>query len=67
MEAVLLVLGAMSMPVRPIDFAAYHLQHHGHSDRDGDPHSPRDGLLHAHVGWLVDGSSRRPRASTAGT
>jgi stearoyl-CoA desaturase (delta-9 desaturase) len=51
-RGVLLVLGAMAMPVRPIDFAAYHLQHHGHSDRPGDPHSPRDGLLHAHVGWM---------------
>ena len=52
-KAVLLVLGAMAMPARPIDFAAYHLEHHAHSDRDGDPHSPRDGLLHAHVGWML--------------
>jgi stearoyl-CoA desaturase (Delta-9 desaturase) len=50
-EAVLLVLGAMALPARPLDFAAYHLQHHAHADRDGDPHSPRDGLLHAHIGW----------------
>lgn len=52
-RAVLLVLGAMAMPARPLDFAAYHLEHHAHSDRDGDPHSPRDGLLHAHVGWML--------------
>lgn len=57
-EAVLLVLGAMSLPARPLDFAAYHLQHHAHADRDGDPHSPRDGLLHAHVGWTF--SRQRP-------
>jgi stearoyl-CoA desaturase (delta-9 desaturase) len=52
-EAVLLVLGAMSMPARPLDFAAYHLQHHAHADHEGDPHSPRDGLLHAHIGWTM--------------
>ena len=60
LEAVLLVLGAMAVPARPLDFAAYHLQHHAHADRDGDPHSPRDGLLHAHVGWTF--SRSRPEA-----
>ena len=53
-RGVLLVLGAMSMPARPLDFAAYHLEHHAHSDRAGDPHSPREGLLHAHVGWMMN-------------
>jgi stearoyl-CoA desaturase (delta-9 desaturase) len=57
-EGVLLVLGAMSMPARPLDFAAYHLQHHANADHDGDPHSPRDGLLHAHIGWTL--SRNRP-------
>jgi stearoyl-CoA desaturase (delta-9 desaturase) len=59
-KASLLALGAMSIPSRPIDFAATHLEHHAHSDRDGDPHSPLDGFLHAHAGWLLD--IRRPRA-----
>jgi stearoyl-CoA desaturase (delta-9 desaturase) len=57
-EGVLLVLGAMALPARPLDFAAYHLQHHAYADRDGDPHSPRDGFMHAHVGWTL--SRRRP-------
>jgi stearoyl-CoA desaturase (Delta-9 desaturase) len=56
----LLVLGAMAIPSRPIDFAATHLEHHANSDRDGDPHSPLDGFLHAHAGWLLD--MKRPRA-----
>ncbi len=29
-----------------------HALHHRYSDGDGDPHSPRDGALHAHFGWL---------------
>jgi stearoyl-CoA desaturase (Delta-9 desaturase) len=47
-----LAAGAMAVPSRPIDWAARHLEHHAHADREGDPHSPIDGLLHAHVGWL---------------
>jgi stearoyl-CoA desaturase (delta-9 desaturase) len=56
----LLVLGAIAIPSRPIDFAATHLEHHANSDREGDPHSPLDGFLHAHAGWLLD--IKRPRA-----
>jgi stearoyl-CoA desaturase (delta-9 desaturase) len=56
----LLVLGAIAIPSRPLDFAATHLEHHANSDREGDPHSPLDGFLHAHAGWLLD--IKRPRA-----
>jgi stearoyl-CoA desaturase (delta-9 desaturase) len=51
-EATALAAGAMAVPSRPVDWAARHLEHHAHSDGEGDPHSPVDGLLHAHVGWL---------------
>ena len=47
-----LIAGAMAVPSRPIDWAARHLEHHAHADREGDPHSPLDGFLHAHVGWI---------------
>jgi stearoyl-CoA desaturase (delta-9 desaturase) len=47
-----LAAGAMALPSRPIDWAARHLEHHAHADREGDPHSPVDGLLHAHIGWM---------------
>lgn len=33
-------------------WAANHRRHHRLSDRPGDPHSPRDGLWHSHIGWL---------------
>jgi stearoyl-CoA desaturase (delta-9 desaturase) len=55
-KVVLLALGAMALPTRPVDFAANHLKHHAFSDREGDPHSPLDGLLHAHVGWIFTAS-----------
>jgi stearoyl-CoA desaturase (delta-9 desaturase) len=52
-KLVLLILGAMALPTRPLDFAANHLKHHAFSDHDGDPHTPLDGLFHAHVGWIL--------------
>ena len=57
-----LAAGAMAVPSRPIDWAARHLEHHAHADREGDPHSPVDGLLHAHVGWMFGGQPGQARA-----
>ena len=51
-KAVLLVLGAMAVASPPIEFAATHIKHHAESDREGDPHSPLEGLFHSHLGWL---------------
>jgi stearoyl-CoA desaturase (delta-9 desaturase) len=53
LKAAFLAAGAMAVPSRPVDWAARHLEHHAHSDREGDPHSPADGFLHAHVGWML--------------
>jgi stearoyl-CoA desaturase (delta-9 desaturase) len=53
-KAVALIAGAMAVPSRPIDWAARHLEHHAHADREGDPHSPLDGFVHAHVGWIFE-------------
>ncbi|MDY7226438.1 acyl-CoA desaturase [Hyalangium rubrum] len=38
----------------PIQWAGNHRWHHGHTDVEGDPHSPvRDGFWWAHVGWYI--------------
>jgi stearoyl-CoA desaturase (Delta-9 desaturase) len=58
-KSCLLVLGAIGIPSRPVDFAATHLEHHAKSDRPGDPHSPLEGFFHAHAGWLLE--MDRPR------
>ncbi len=50
---VLLVLGSMAIEGPPVEWAATHLKHHALADRDGDPHSPVHGLVHAHLGWLL--------------
>src|SRR5262249_21524640 len=36
----------------PIVWVGVHRLHHQKSDLEGDPHSPRDGFIHALVGWM---------------
>jgi stearoyl-CoA desaturase (delta-9 desaturase) len=51
---VILVLGSMAVEGAAIGWAANHLKHHALSDQPGDPHSPVDGFVHAHLGWLFN-------------
>jgi stearoyl-CoA desaturase (Delta-9 desaturase) len=51
-KAIALILGSMAVQGSAVDWASNHLKHHAHSDEEGDPHSPVDGLFHAHIGWL---------------
>lgn len=46
-------LGCFGMMGGPVSWAAYHRWHHTHSDGDKDPHSPKKGLWHAWIGWLM--------------
>ena len=41
----------------PIFWVATHRIHHQHSDRPGDPHTPREGKFWAHMGWILFGDS----------
>lgn len=56
-----LVFGSMAVEGACIGWAANHLKHHALSDKEGDPHSPLDGLFHAHLGWLFTGQQADPR------
>jgi len=49
--------GAMTLEGGPIFWVATHRVHHQHSDRTGDPHSPRDGAWWAHMGWILWGET----------
>jgi stearoyl-CoA desaturase (delta-9 desaturase) len=49
----LLVFGSMAVQGSALDWAANHRLHHAHSDQPGDPHSPTQGLVHSHCGWLL--------------
>jgi stearoyl-CoA desaturase (Delta-9 desaturase) len=56
----LLVCGSMAVQGPAITWAANHLKHHALADTPGDPHSPVEGLVHAHLGWLFGEKSADP-------
>jgi stearoyl-CoA desaturase (delta-9 desaturase) len=47
------LIGASSTQRGPLWWAAHHRRHHKHSDRAGDPHTPRKGLYWSHMGWFL--------------
>jgi len=51
-RAILAALGSMALQGSLLWWAGVHRVHHAHADRSGDPHSPLEGFVHAHVGWL---------------
>jgi stearoyl-CoA desaturase (delta-9 desaturase) len=56
----LLALGCMAGHTDPVRWASTHIQHHTHSDEEDDPHSPLEGLFHAHFGWIYAGINPQP-------
>jgi fatty-acid desaturase len=51
------ICGSLTLEGGPITWVATHRIHHQKSDHEGDPHSPRDGMWWAHVGWILFGES----------
>src|SRR6187401_1389515 len=56
-EYFLAICGTLTLEGGPIFWVATHRVHHQHSDHDGDPHTPRDGGLWAHMGWILFGDT----------
>jgi stearoyl-CoA desaturase (Delta-9 desaturase) len=59
-RAALLICGSMAVEGAAITWAANHLKHHTYADEPGDPHSPAEGLFHAHLGWLFGSDEADP-------
>jgi len=57
MEYLLTICGTLALEGGPIFWVAIHRMHHQSTDKEGDPHSPRDGGLWSHVGWLLTGQT----------
>jgi stearoyl-CoA desaturase (delta-9 desaturase) len=55
--------GTLALEGGPIFWVATHRIHHQHSDRDGDPHTPREGTWWAHAGWILSGEGLHHNAS----
>jgi fatty-acid desaturase len=57
MEYLLTICATFALEGGPIFWVATHRQHHQNADKDGDPHSPREGGFWAHIGWLLTGKT----------
>ncbi len=49
------LIGAAATQRGPLWWAAHHRRHHKQADTEGDPHSPRHGFWHSHMGWFLTG------------
>lgn len=58
LEYFLAICGTLALQGGPIGWVANHRMHHQNSDKEGDPHSPRDGGYWAHIGWVMTGEAR---------
>lgn len=57
LEYFLAVMGTLTLEGGPIFWVGVHRIHHQNSDKEGDPHSPRDGAFWAHAGWMIFGEN----------
>jgi len=54
-EYLLTIFATLTLEGGPFFWVAVHRVHHQNTDVEGDPHSPRDGGLWAHMGWIMTG------------
>jgi fatty-acid desaturase len=54
-EYFLAICGTMALEGGPVFWVATHRIHHQFSDKEGDPHTPRDGRWWAHIIWMLVG------------
>jgi len=59
LERTFATLALCSLEDTPARWVANHRLHHVHSDDELDPHSPRDGVLWSHFGWLFAKAPQR--------
>lgn len=63
-EYFLTICGVAAMEGGPLLWVAIHRKHHQYADKEGDPHSPRDGKWWSHAGWVLVGNVLRQDVAT---
>jgi len=64
LEYFMTICATLALEGGPIFWVATHRIHHQNSDKDGDPHSPREGSLWAHMGWIMTGKAMHNKLDT---
>lgn len=62
MEYLLTVCATLTLEGGPFFWVAIHRVHHQNTDKEGDPHSPRDGGFWSHMGWVITGRTLQNHA-----
>ena len=57
------ICGTLALEGGPIAWVGTHRLHHQNTDKEGDPHSPRDGGFWAHMGWVLTGKSMQGQSA----
>lgn len=50
--------GTLALQSGPIMWVTTHRLHHAFTDTDRDPHSPRNGVIWSHIGWIFRGTAQ---------
>ena len=61
-EYFLTTCGTLALEGGPIAWVATHRVHHQNSDKEGDPHSPVEGGIWSHIGWILTGKAMHNKA-----
>lgn len=56
-EYLLSIIGCLACQGGPLSWVTAHRLHHAYSDEEGDPHSPLDGFMWAHMSWCMHDNS----------
>ncbi len=58
-EYFLTFCGTLALEGGAINWVVTHRIHHAFTEREGDPHSPRDGGWWSHMGWILTGTGQQ--------
>lgn len=61
LEYALTVCGTLALEGGPVFWVATHRAHHRYADKYGDPHTPREGKVWAHITWMLVGNASHCR------
>ncbi len=63
LEYLIVMAGSLACQGGPVGWTAVHRLHHANPDRQGDPHSAKEGFWWAHLGWLLQTPPHKLNAS----
>ena len=58
-EYFLTLCGTLALEGGEIDWVVTHRIHHAFTEKQGDPHTPRDGVWWSHMGWILTGTAQQ--------